>query len=173
MHIKNVEFKARIADWKTLETKLVTLNPVFQGTDHQVDTYFNVPKGRLKLREGSIEHALIQYERGNTADAKASDIVLYQHEPNPALKQILTHQFGIKVVIDKQRKIYFIDHVKFHFDVVEGLGNFIEVEAIDAKNAFTLEELKSKCDHYFSFFELQKEHLEALSYSDLLLSKLK
>jgi adenylate cyclase class IV len=76
------------------------------------------------------------------------------------------------VVIDKQRKIYFIDHVKFHFDVVEGLGNFIEVEAIDSKNEFTLEELKSQCDHYFAFFELQKEHLEALSYSDLLLEKM-
>ena len=56
------------------------------------------------------------------------------------------------IVVDKKRKIYFIDNVKFHFGKVEGLGTFIEVEAIDNKEEFTIEELKRQCDKYFEFF---------------------
>ncbi|MNJ91849.1 CYTH domain protein [compost metagenome] len=171
MNIKNVEFKAKVAEIESYEQKLNALNPVFQGMDHQVDTYFNVPHGRLKLREGNIENALINYDRENTSDSKESSIILYQHNPNPALKAILSRQFGIKVIVDKKRKIYFIGNVKFHFDEVEGLGTFMEVEAIDTKEAFTPEELKEQCDHYFSFFGLTKEQIVAKSYSDLILEK--
>lgn len=33
--------------------------------------------------------------------------------------------------MDKLREIYFIENVKFHLDVVKGLGTFGEIEAID------------------------------------------
>lgn len=168
MKIKNFEFKASVDSLEPFEEKLLTLNPHFQGIDHQIDTYFNVQKGRLKLREGNIENSLIYYNRENIAGAKQSDIILYQHQPNAALKNILTLQFGVKVVVDKKRKIYFVDNVKFHFDHVEGLGTFIEVEAIDTSEAFTLEELKDQCDHYFAFFELDSSSLVDKSYSDLM-----
>lgn len=94
---------------------------------------------------------------------------LYQHEPNIALKNILIRQLGVKIVVDKRRKIYFIDNVKFHFDVVENLGTFIEVEAIDSNEEFTLEELKRQCDKYFNFFELTQNNIVDKSYSDLIL----
>jgi adenylate cyclase class 2 len=167
MNIRNVEFKAKVDNLEKLEAKLLALNPVFKGTDHQIDTYFNVAKGRLKLREGNIENALINYNREDTAAAKESAIVLYRHEPNKALKDILTLQLGVKVVVDKTRKIYFINNVKFHFDLVKGLGTFIEVEAIDDSNAFAIEQLKEQCDYYFDFFELKQENLINQSYSDL------
>ena len=106
------------ANWMTnrgvlvqeLEEKLKTLEPIFKGVDHQIDTYFNVEKGRLKLREGTIENALIYYERENIGGAKQSDILLYQHLPNASLKQLLTKVHGIKAVVDKSRKIYFIEN---------------------------------------------------------------
>lgn len=170
MHIRNFEFKARVQHIAHYETLLHTLQPRFQGMDHQIDTYFNVPHGRLKLREGNIEHALIQYDRINAAEARQSDIILYQHQPNPALKQILTLQFGIKTVVDKKRRIYFIDNVKFHFDTVEGLGMFLEVEAIDDSDSLSIDYLKSQCDHYFQFFGLSADNLMDRSYSDMLLS---
>lgn len=140
MHIKNFEFKAKVDEYDSYEAKLATLNPVFQGLDHQIDTYFNVPQGRLKLREGNIENSLINYDRENVSGSKESQIILYKHEPDSALKAILTHQFGIKVVVDKKRKIYFLNNVKFHFDFVQNLGTFIEVEAIDTQNEFTIAE---------------------------------
>ena len=118
MHI-NYEFKARCDDTEKMEALLQPLNPRFAGTDHQVDTYFYVSHGRLKLREGNIENALIHYHRSNTAGPKQSDVILYQHHPDTALKKILEHSLGVKVVVDKKRKIYFIDNVKFHFDQVK------------------------------------------------------
>lgn len=171
MNIKNYEFKAKVNSLADYENKLLLLNPVYKGLDHQIDTYFNVEKGRLKLREGTIENALINYDREDKVGSKESTILLYQHAPNPALKTILTHQLGIKVMVDKQRKIYFIDNVKFHFDTIEGLGTFIEVEAIDSTDSFTIEELKKQCDYYYSYFELIDEQTIKESYSDLLLNK--
>ena len=171
MNITNVEFKARTNRVSELEEKLQTLNPRFVGEDHQIDTYFNVATGRLKLREGNIENSLIYYERANTATAKQSDILLYRHSPDPALKAILTTTHGIKVVVDKLRRIYFIDHIKFHLDRVGELGTFVEVEAIDETGSKSIESLQSECDHYAQFFELAEADFVKESYSDLLLAR--
>jgi len=171
MNIRNIEFKARAADLDELEQSLLELNPLFRGEDHQIDTYFNIPSGRLKLREGNIENALIYYERPDTANAKQSAIILYKHQPDISLKEILTRVNGIKVVVDKRRKIYFIGNVKFHFDTVMELGTFIEVEAIDETGQINVEELKKQCDLYFSFFGLEAADYISKSYSDLILEK--
>jgi len=165
----NVEFKAKADNITGLEKKLLSLNPRFIGEDHQVDTYFNVAQGRLKLREGNIENSLIYYERENTAGAKQSGIILYEHKPQKGLKEILVKIHGIKAVVDKRRKIYFIDNVKFHFDKVNNLGEFIEVEAIDKDENIGLEKLKKQCDYYSSFFEIEPLHYIAFSYSDMII----
>ena len=167
----NIEFKSRVADPDILEKKLLELGPLFIGEDHQKDTYFNVTKGRLKLREGNIENALIYYERPNSTDPKQSNILLYQHNPDPALKEILVKLHGIKVVVEKKRRIYFIGNVKFHFDHVTGLGSFIEVEAIDRNGDIGSQKLKEQCEHYAHFFGINTEDYIALSYSDMILEK--
>lgn len=170
MHI-NFEFKARCSDIDRLESLLRALDPLFIGTDRQVDTYFNAASGRLKLREGNIENSLIHYKRSNTADAKQSDVTLYQHQPDKNLKEALAKALGITVVVDKTRKIYFIDNVKFHFDEVKELGNFVEVEAIDIDGSIGIEKLKEQCDTYVQLFGIKKEQFIAESYSDLILAK--
>ena len=169
MNIKNFEFKVKVDNIEKYEKKLLILNPIFRGLDHQVDTYFNAQFGRLKLREGNIENSLINYDRENILGAKESKVILYQHEPNVALKNILTRQLGVKTIVDKKRKIYFIANVKFHFDTVKNLGTFIEVEAIDNEEEFTIEELKGQCDKYFIFFELTESNVIDKSYSDLIM----
>ena len=170
MHI-NYEFKARCNDIERLELKLKELNPLFIGTDHQVDTYFKTENGRLKLREGNIENSLIHYNRTNTAGAKQSDVTLYQHQPDKNLKIVLVKALGVKVVVDKKRKIYFIDNVKFHFDEVNELGSFVEVEAIDKDGSIGIEKLKEQCDHYIRLFGITDDQFIAESYSDLLAKK--
>lgn len=169
MHI-NFEFKARVDSIEVPEEKLKALGPVYKGEDHQVDTYFNCAAGRLKLRQGNIENALIWYEREDAADAKQSNVLLYQHAPDGTIKEILAKSNGIKVVVDKKRRIYFIDNVKFHFDRVEGLGTFIEVEAIDSKGNIGVEKLKEQCFYYANLFELQADSYMANSYSDMILA---
>jgi adenylate cyclase, class 2 len=170
MHI-NFEFKARHKSIAEAEQILLEQNPHFVGEDHQVDTYFNVPNGRLKLREGTIEQSLIFYERTNTAGAKQSNVTLYNHQPDPALKSVLTQAVGVKTVVDKKRRIYFIDNVKFHFDKVEGLGEFLEVEAIDKDGSIGIEKLKDQCGYYQHLLGVHESDFMAESYSDLLLAK--
>jgi len=170
MHI-NFEFKAKCDDIERLESLLKEKDPLFVGTDHQTDTYFNVPNGRLKLREGNIENSLIHYNRSNTADAKQSDVTLYRHQPDKNLKETVIKALGTKGVVDKKRKIYFIDNVKFHFDEVKGLGSFVEVEAIDKDGLIGIEQLKEQCNGYVQLFCITKEQFVAESYSDLLLAK--
>lgn len=173
MKIKNFEFKAKVTNLEYYEDLLLKLSPINVGTDHQIDTYFNATKGRLKLREiVGKENKLIDYNRENLQGSKKSDILLYKHQPNDSLKEILSNQLGIKVIIDKKRKIYEIDNVKFHFDTVENLGTYIEVEAVDDNEIFTLKELKKQCDFYYNYFQVQQEQVEKLSYSDLLLTKI-
>ena len=171
MPILNFEFKAKTADLVELENKFMSLNPIFIGEDNQTDTYFNVCKGRLKLREGNIENSLIWYERENTAAAKQSDVLLYQHTPDKMLKDILLTVHGIKVTVAKIRRIYFIENVKFHFDTIEDLGTFIEVEAIDKEGNLGLEKLKMQAEKYARFFNITPEDFIAESYSDMLLNR--
>jgi len=170
MAAKNVECKARCSDIAAAEARLLTLNPLFNGEDNQCDTYFNVPNGRMKLREGNIENALIFYERTNTAGAKVSEVILYQHQPDASLKAILTAAMGVKVVVQKKRRIYFIDNVKFHFDTLEGLGHFIEIEVIDREGSVPVEQLQAQYDHYAAFLGIQQADYVAFSYSDMLLA---
>ena len=171
MPILNIEFKASTNKLAALEALLQQHNPLFIGEDHQVDTYFNVPTGRLKLREGNIENALIHYERENTAGAKSSHVLLYQHQPDKILKEILIKTLGIKAVVDKKRKIYFINNVKFHFDTVVGLGTFVEVEAIDKDGTIGKEKLQAQCDEYAALLKINASDFCALSYSDMILQK--
>ena len=93
---------------------------------------------------------------------------MFQFKPDVALKNILTLQLGVKIVVSKLRNIYFIENVKFHFDTVENLGTFIEVEAIDSKGEYSIEDLKSQCNKYYDFFEVEKPDLVDKSYSDLI-----
>ena len=165
----NFEFKAATKDIGALEKKLLQLNPNFIGEDKQTDTYFNVTKGRLKLREGNIENSLIYYERQDVADAKQSDVLLYRHQPDKSLKDILIKLHGIKVVVNKIRKIYFIENVKFHFDTIKELGTFIEVEAIDDTGNIGIEKLKEQCNKYVNLFEIKSEDYISISYSDMIL----
>ncbi len=170
-NIQIIEFKVRCSNIEEQESKFKNLNPIFKGEDDQKDTYFEVVKGRLKLREGKIENALIYYNRANTADAKLSDVALYKHKADENLKRLLTQVHGVKVVVEKRRRIYFIDNVKFHFDKVENLGTFMEVEAIDEDGSIGLEKLKEQCAHYFNFFGFKESDYIDRSYSDLLLEK--
>ncbi|MCF8369670.1 MAG: class IV adenylate cyclase [Bacteroidales bacterium] len=167
----NVEIKARCTDAHKIATILHEHNAVFKGVDHQVDTYFYVPDGRLKLREGNIENALIHYNRNNDAGPKTSEVSLYKSNPGSTLKELLVKSLGVLVVVDKKRKIYFIENVKFHLDEVEGLGGFVEIEAIDAEGVLGKEKLEEQCNAYIRMLGIKEHDLVKLSYSDMLLDK--
>lgn len=169
MSLVNFEFKARTDNIEQLEQRLKELNPEFKGEDEQTDTYFNVENGRLKLREGKIENALIYYIRADSASAKQSEIILYKYDPSGTLKELLVRSLGVRAVVTKKRRIYFIGNVKFHFDTVVGLGNFVEVEAIDETGQRSIDNLKNQCHKYFMYFGLRESDFISKSYSDMIL----
>ena len=165
----NIEIKAQCPDPGAVAKILAGLGADHKGTDHQIDTYFSVKEGRLKLREGNIEKNLIYYKRSDQAGPKKSEVLLYPGGENPNLKKILIEVLGIMVVVDKQRDIYFIGNVKFHIDRVEGLGNFLEIEAIGESGEERA--LDKRCRHFMKILNISDDQLLAVSYSDLLLER--
>lgn len=168
MALKNVEIKARCATPDRIRKILQAEGAEFIGTDYQTDTYFNVDSGRLKLREGTIENGLIYYNRPDTQSPKLSDIQLVPIEHPEQMIVLLTRALGVDVVVKKEREIYFIDNVKFHIDVVNKLGNFAEIEAIDKTGDIGEAVLRKQCEHYMQLFSISQKDLVAESYSDML-----
>lgn len=169
MSYLNVEIKARCNNPENIRHYLLTNTADFKGTDEQLDTYFNVPNGRLKLREGNIENNLIFYERNNQSGPKSSHFHLVKIQDAAGLKEVLTKSSGIKVVVKKKREIYYIGNVKFHIDEVPGLGSFVEIEAGNVFVNLSHEELRKQCELYMNEFGIQQEDLVENSYSDMLL----
>lgn len=165
----NIEIKARLTNPESIRNILKSKNALFKGTDHQIDTYFKIDTGRLKLREGNIENNLIYYSRSNKAGPKQSDVILIK-ATDPNLKELLLKVLKVLVVVDKQREIYFIDNTKFHIDKVKDLGCFVEIEVIDKTGKIRIEKLTEDCEKYIKLFNISKTDLVSESYSDLILN---
>ncbi len=163
----NVEIKARCSDQDKIREILKSKKADFKGVDHQIDTYFKVNSGRLKLREGNIENHLIFYNRKDQEGPKESEVTLLNVEPKSEIKGMLTKALGVLIVVDKLREIYFIENIKFHIDSVKSLGKFIEIEAIDT-GGISREKLLGQCEHYLKLFGVKKIDMVSVSYSDLL-----
>ena len=98
----NVEIKASCSNPEFIRNYLFTKNAKFIGTDRQIDTYFNVTNGRLKLREGVIENNLIFYERNNQPGPKSSFFNLIKISDPNGLKEVLKNSIGIKMIVTKK-----------------------------------------------------------------------
>ena len=77
----NIEIKAKSNNQDMIREILKSKNSDFKGIDHQIDTYFKVNFGRLKLREGQIENYLIYYDRENKEGPKQSNVTLFKSDP--------------------------------------------------------------------------------------------
>ncbi len=166
-----VEIKARCANQEKIRQLLLERKADFKGFDRQIDTYFRVPKGKLKLREGNIENALVYYEREEKSGPKQSNVLMESLSPDSSMRELLSKALGVLVAVVKKREIYFIDNVKFHIDDVKGLGTFVEIEAIDSDGSIGKKTLLKQCREYLRLFRIPEKDLVSVSYSDLLLKK--
>jgi predicted adenylyl cyclase CyaB len=127
----NIETKARVADMKRLRRAVETLCGPTGEVLLQEDTFFDVRKGRLKLRAfpgGRGE--LIWYERPDEPGPKKSDYIIAPVADAAALKAILEHVLRVRAVVRKKRTLYMSGQTRIHLDEVEGLGNFMELEVV-------------------------------------------
>ncbi len=165
----NFEFKARLNDEQQVRTVLKSLHARFVGTDHQIDTYFPVPSGWLKIREGRIENALIFYQRKNLLRARASTVEMTLLPRRNSLRAILARSLGTLAVVDKRREIYFVKNVKIHLDCVRNLGKFLEVEAISPTG--DVKKIRSQARKFQQLLGITSKDIVAESYSDLILAR--
>jgi adenylate cyclase class 2 len=127
----NIELKARLASLDAARQIARDVATESLGTEHQKDTYFHSPGGRLKLREIEGRPAqLVAYDRPNTTQPKESAYELVPVPDPEGLKRALTRVLGIRAVVDKQREIFLYHNVRIHLDQVVGLGAFLEFEAV-------------------------------------------
>jgi len=147
----NIEIKARVKDFSSLKGRAESLSDTPLQVIPQEDTFFNVPKGRLKLRELAPDLAqLVWYARANDSGPKRSDYQIYETSDPESLKSILALALGVRGVVRKTRYLYLVGQVRIHLDDVEGLGCFMELEVVmqpgqsDAEGQIIAEDLMKK-----------------------------
>jgi len=128
---RNVELKARDGDpARSLDTCL-SLGARDRGVIVQRDTYFDVLTGRLKLREETPgKPHLIQYVRASEPQQRPSSYRIVEVGDGAALRAALAESLGIRGVVSKRRRLLLWNDVRIHLDQVEGLGCFVELEAV-------------------------------------------
>ena len=166
--MRNIELKARLHDLPAARRVAEGLATQRLGVQEQVDTYFRCAMGRLKLRQISGQTAeLVWYVRPSDPQPKASD---YHIVPAPQPERLLVTlraAMGVVNMVRKRREIYLWHNVRIHLDDVEGLGQFLEFEAVlsaeidDAAGRRQLETLMAQ-------FNIRPEDLLAGSYTDMI-----
>lgn len=164
----NIEIKARCNDHSQVEKVMQRMNIPFESSEAQADTYFNVPNGRLKVREyGNKNAVLIPYIRPDLNKPRSSDYVLLDiNEPNHTI-DLLENMFGIRLVVEKVRKIYLYDNIRIHLDFIEDLGKFVELEGVITQED-QREETLQKIELLMELFEIKENDIVENAYVDLL-----
>jgi homotetrameric cytidine deaminase len=135
---RNLELKARDLDPVATHRAALAAGAADQGVLRQRDTYFPAPNGRLKLREQRPGGAqLIAYDRTDDPQERESRYHLADVPDPSAMRTALGAAFGITVVVEKERRLLLAGNVRIHLDEVEGLGHFVELEAVVPAEAST------------------------------------
>lgn len=170
MILKNIEIKAKIRNYERVKRLVEKLCPAPIQTEQQEDTFFNTPKGRLKLRETIGESAIMYYDRPNSFEPKQSDIALSLTDNPNTLKSVLIKSNGIRGIVKKKRILYKYAQTRIHLDDVEGLGKFIELEVVLRENQ-TAEDGNKIAHDLMDKFDIQNSDLIDVAYIDLIESK--
>ena len=169
--MRNVELKARDPDpARTLERALA-LGAEQIGEIRQRDTYFSGARGRLKLREQDTDgpplfDELIEYSRPDSIDARTSTYRRVPIADAAPLREALDAAYGADVTVTKRRRLLLWDGVRIHLDDVDGLGAYLEIEAL-ADPGSDLGDEHEKVERLRAGLEIEDADLIASSYADL------
>lgn len=127
----NIEIKARVRDVEAFRRLAESVADGPPRTILQVDTFFNVPSGRLKLRDfGDGRGELISYRRPDRGGPKQCEYFIAPAAEPAALLAALADALGVRGVVRKTRQLYMAGRTRIHLDAVEGLGDFMELEVV-------------------------------------------
>jgi adenylate cyclase, class 2 len=184
--VRNIEVKARAPrGLQPLRAGLRRLGAEPQWIRQQVDTFFATPRGRLKLRESTeagrlVGAELIPYLRPDESALRQSRFVVLPVARPDVLAEVLGEMLGRRLVVRKTRELWLLhgDTVRVHLDLVEGLGEFVEIEAVveteqgpadgsDDAEAFARVQ-RRRAEGILAELGLSLEDLVAAAYADLL-----
>jgi cytidine deaminase len=167
----NLELKARCSDLDAAAARALALGASDQGVLSQRDTYHAARSGRLKLREDPSRGAeLIAYRRPDDPEVTVSSYLLAPVSAPAQLSEALSAALGDPlVVVSKQRRLLLWEGVRIHLDDVEGLGTFIEFEAV-LPDAGDPASAQTKVERLRDALEISDDALVAGGYADLLLA---
>lgn len=167
----NTEIKASVTNFEEKKRLAESLSDTKCKIIFQEDYFFNNQLGYLKLRIfPNVSGELIYYNRPEKTGASESEYLIYPVSNVINLKLLLTRSLGVWAVVKKKRFLYLSGQTRIHLDVVEGLGNFIELEVVmkpgqDIAEGYTIaRELMQK-------LQIEESELVAKSYADLLTGK--
>ena len=127
----NIEIKARSRNpghQRALAAAVAT-SPV--ETFDQVDAFFAVSTGRLKLRElGPDLGQLIHYIRQDISGPKESTYSISVTNEPANLRAVMAAALGVIGEVRKRRTVFHVGQTRTHFDEVERLGTFLELEVV-------------------------------------------
>jgi predicted adenylyl cyclase CyaB len=136
------------------------------GSLRQIDTYYRVNSGRLKLREiNGNQFELIYYHRPNARGSRYSDYTIVSLEEPRAAKSLFQSLLGVSVVVRKKRALFLYKNARIHIDSVERLGTFIEVEVVMKSGKRQARDLMQ---FLMKEFGVDQKMLLGGSYSDLI-----
>jgi predicted adenylyl cyclase CyaB len=127
----NIEIKAHARNFAWIRSRAQELSDTPVEVIEQEDTFFNIGRGRLKLRFLAPDSGqLIYYERANREGPKRSDYHIALTSDPENLKRVLELSYGIRGSVKKTRFLYIVGQTRVHLDEVEGLGQFMELEVV-------------------------------------------
>ncbi len=169
--MQNIETKARVDDLDRVRRLALDLGASDRGTFHDIDTYFVVGHGRLKLRvtEGTPSGTLIAYHRLDQLESRISDYTLAAVPDPDALRQALSETLGVLVTVRKSRRLLLFGATRIHLDEVEALGTFAELETV--MDGQTRGEAETEHRFLRAKLGLDQAEIVPVSYSDLLMAQ--
>ncbi len=169
--MKNIEIKARVDRLDKLAELVQAPGFYFCETLEQEDIYFTVPRGRLKLRLMPARPGqLIFYQRPNIGGPKESVYEIVQVEEGRMLAALLGAALGVKGKVVKTRQVFLRDNIRLHLDQVEGVGSFLELEAV-IRERHEEERASREITDLLSYLGIPPTALRHESYIDLLLAR--
>jgi adenylate cyclase class IV len=128
---RNIEIKARLAELSAARAVARALGATPHATEEQTDRYYVVDGAhRVKLRTIAGGRAeLVEYHRPEGSGVRASDYTVTPVR-DEAAGLCLVPKGRPLVIVRKRREILLWDNVRIHLDAVDGLGTFIELEAV-------------------------------------------
>ena len=164
----NIEIKVRVKDFDGLRKRVEELSDAPCVKLDQEDTFFNTPRGRLKLRTFSTGRGeLIHYVREDSATPKRSDYSIAQISEPALLMSVLEAAWGIRGAVHKKRSLYNVGNTRIHLDEVDDLGTFAELEVV-LKPDQSEEQGRAIAADLMTRLDLNSAELIDVAYIDLL-----